>query len=1025
MSEKQQINFPPFRLDAEEARLMRGDKVITLRPKSLAVLEFLLLHPGQLVTKEELLNTIWPETDATDASLKACIKEIREALDDDSRSPRFIETAHRHGYRFIGQITDETEPNGEDRSARSNESADARPNETSARGAVVGRESALAKMRGWLEKALQGTRQIVFISGETGIGKTTLVETFIQSVASDPRIWIGRGQCMEQFGGGEAYLPVLEAMTSLRKGQGRERLVELLRHRAPTWLGELPSFASSTDREALRREVLGATRERMLREMAEALEALTSETPLVLVLEDLHWSDHSTIGLISALARRREPARLMLIGTYRPAEIVLSGHPLKAMKQELDLHHRSEELAVEFLTDSAIGQYLEKRFPQNEFTGELATLIHGRTEGNPLFMGHVVDYLQGEGLIADFDGKWRLNVELENIKVEVPETIQQVIEKQMSQLSAEQQRTLEAASVAGVEFPALSVAACLEKDLIQTEETCDELARQHQFLLSTGVSEFPDATLTTRYRFIHTLYQNVLYERVPMSRGARFHRLIGERSEKAYRERAGDIAVELAMHFECGRDFARAVQYLLRAAENAARKHAYAEAITSLGRALEMTRKLPQSEQAESRMVVLERLGLARRSMGDMRGAVKDFDELILCARREGNIEREAMALLYSVAPLYSVDRQKCLGVIEQAIELGRSLNKESLSAYVNGYSAYCFVIFSEWRAEHARALEQSLRVARRVEDRALLAVLVGRHSYFLFLRSQYRAGRAAATEGLHLALEAGNAYDYMLYQFMLAWLLAHMGEWGEMMDALEDGIRKAEKNANWLWLLQFKSAMAWLLIESFDYERALELCEQIASHPQGEEFKKFTPIIGVLFGVAHLGMNQPERAFAWLSETAEKMGMGGSLLDWVSQILLGEGLSRYWLAMGDYEQAREHAMEIRQIAARSDQRTYMAIGSGLLAEIAMARGDFEQADAELAEALSQIEGFEARLAELRVFPLAARLNAKLGRAAEASDWHRRSASLFNRLAGSLGERTELRESLLSKSRSVLRNQEL
>jgi len=261
---------------------------------------------------------------------------------------------------------------------------------------MVGREPALAQMQNWSRRAFGGERQVVFVTGEAGIGKTTLVEAFLQRVAGDPKIRVGQGQCLEQYGAGEAYLPALEAISRLCQEPGRERLVELLRRHAPTWLQQMPWLVGEADREGLQREVIGATRERMMREMAEALEALTSETPLVLVLEDLHWSDYSTLDLVSYLARRRKPARLLLVATYRPVEVTLSEHPLKGVKQELQAHRQCEELPLEYLSREAVGEYLTSRFTRHEFPAAFAALLHGRTEGNPFFLVNAVDYLQAE-----------------------------------------------------------------------------------------------------------------------------------------------------------------------------------------------------------------------------------------------------------------------------------------------------------------------------------------------------------------------------------------------------------------------------------------------------------------------------------------------------------------------------------------------------------------------------------------------------------------------------------------------------
>ena len=137
------------------------------------------------------------------------------------------------------------------------------------------------------------------MTGETGLGKTTLVETFLQELAGYGVLWIGLGQCIEHYGAGEAYLPVLEALGGLCKESGGQELITLLARQAPTWVVQMPWLVSDAELAALQRRVMGATQERMLREMAEALAVWTAERPLILVLEDLHWSDHATLDLIA------------------------------------------------------------------------------------------------------------------------------------------------------------------------------------------------------------------------------------------------------------------------------------------------------------------------------------------------------------------------------------------------------------------------------------------------------------------------------------------------------------------------------------------------------------------------------------------------------------------------------------------------------------------------------------------------------------------------------------------------------
>ncbi len=560
MKSDRQINFPPFRLDRLSGHVCRGDVKLAIRPKAFAVLKYLLERRGQLATKDELLDACWPSIAVSDTVLKVCIREIREALGDDPNSPRFIETAHRRGYRFIGDITegeqeDKEEEKREEKKAPYihlpissspppplplsydlSQSVSPRLSGAFRRAAllpmveIVGREEPLARMRGLLERAVCGERQVVFVTGEAGIGKTTLMEAFLRYVSRETGVWIALGQCLEHYGtgGSEAFFPVLEALSRLCQEKGRESVAELLRRRAPAWVQRMPWLACDTDHVAQLRDTIGATRERMLREMVETLDALTTTTTLVLAIEDLHWSDYSTLDLISHLARRREPARLMILGTYRPVELTLSDHPLKSVKQDLQVKRLCAEAPLEYLSERDVRKYLDARFPQNEFPDDLGRLIHTRTEGNPLFMANVADYLQTEGSIARAGGRWRLQVELESLALGVPESIRQMIEKQIERFSQLDQRVLEAASVAGPEFSAATVAAALEEDLLRVEERLEELARRHRFLEPSGVCESPNGMVTARYAFIHALYQNALYERISASRRIRIKQMMPE-----------------------------------------------------------------------------------------------------------------------------------------------------------------------------------------------------------------------------------------------------------------------------------------------------------------------------------------------------------------------------------------------------------------------------------------------------------------------------------------------------------------
>ncbi len=663
-------------------------------------------------------------------------------------------------------------------------------------------------------------------------------------------------------------MPVFEALSRLCSEPGRENLVELLAERAPTWLAQMPTLVSVAERAALHEEIFGATRERMLREMTETIEILTAETPLVLVLEDLHWSDDSTLSLITALAQRSDRARFLLIGTWRPVEVNLSGHPLKATKQELLIHRQCAELQLGFLTEAAVSEYLLMRFPQHRFPDGLAHLIYQRTDGNPLFIVNLVDYLAAQEVIIARDGQWELKAALTEIEIGMPESIKQMIERQIDRLSPDEQRLLEAASVDGIGFSASSVAAALDVDVVQIEEKCDLLARHDQFLCSSGISQWPDRTETPGYNFTHALYHSIFYQHVSPARRSQLHYRIGEHKELVYGSRAGEIAAELAIHFERGRDYRRAVQYLRQAAENALRSFANRQAIDHLTLAIELLNRIPSTEQHGPQMEILEMIGLASRSMNDMLGAIKTYEDMVLCAQKEGRLESKIRALLCLCSGLYWTDRRKCLEVVDRIGELSLQLQDGILKTHARGHCGSLNLLLRGWHDDDFLAVAASVEATRDTDDHRLLGECLSLYSFHQGCRGEYRAAYHSAEEGLQVTREVGDAFLFMSCQYSRALAVLHLGEWGEMLRFVRDGMEMAGKNLNQVWTMALQLLLAWLHEMATNFERSRELFESVYGRTQAGEVNHIIATIGL--GHAYLGLKQYDRAFGCFSEITQ-----------------------------------------------------------------------------------------------------------------------------------------------------------
>jgi predicted ATPase/DNA-binding winged helix-turn-helix (wHTH) protein len=581
--------FLPFRLDILNQCLWRRrdtgpEERILLSPKTFFVLAYLVENAGRLVTHDELLEAVWSDRVVEPQAVKRHILTVRSALGDRPKHSLFVETVARRGYRFIAPVSER--------------SALERPITSSDRLSqdLVGRGGVLEMLREMWQRVLNGERQIIFITGEPGIGKTALAEGFQRRVAfGEKSIRIAHGQCIEGYGSKEAYGPVLDALGRLCRGPRAEPLVEILSSEAPTWLAQLPGLLTRERREMLQREISGATRERMVRELGDALESITAETALLLLLEDLHWVDDSTVDLISALARRRTPAKLMLLATCRPLDP--PRHSLKALISDLLVRRWCREIDLTPLSQADVEEYLGAQLPTSPPPPGLSALVHRHSQGNPLFMVAALEDMAKRNLVTRANGQWQLQAPLEQIVFEVPDDLRHMIEAQLERLSEEEQSALELASIAGASFSASVISSASDIDSSSLENLYEELSRRHHIVKWAGTQSRPDGSVTERYEFVHVVYRQVLYDRQSPGRRAKLHRRIGECLAAMYARRMEDVVPELAYHFEQGADWPRAIDYLRQAAEIAGRRHAHRQADMMLARALELVNHLPEAER--------------------------------------------------------------------------------------------------------------------------------------------------------------------------------------------------------------------------------------------------------------------------------------------------------------------------------------------------------------------------------------------------------------------------------------------
>ena len=471
---------------------------------------------------------------------------------------------------------------------------------------TVGRQRERALLDQAFDDADAGRPALVAISGEPGIGKTTLVEEFLGRVRSTGRAYVARGRCSERLVGSEAYLPVLEMLESLLVGDDRHSGAQLMMSRAaPTWYAQVAGRTPSSGVGG-QLELRTASQERMKRELRAFLAEASQVKPLVLFLDDLHWSDVSTIDLLGYLCSQFGSMRLLIVATYRPTDLLLAKHPFAQLKLELSARGVCRELPIGFLSRQEAEHYLALEFPGHTFPPEFAFVVHEKTEGSPLFLVNLVRDFRERQVIVQSESGWRLAQSVPAIERDLPESVRSMIERKIAQLADEDRQLLVAASVQGHAFDSAVVAHVLGRDPATVEERLEVLDRVHAFVQVVGEEALPDGTPTLRCRFVHVLYQNALFASLRATRRASLSNAVADALIAFHRERHTVLASELAVLFETARDRAKAAHYLLLASQNALRVFAFVETAAIAERAVSLLKNLPESRERNATELKLQ-----------------------------------------------------------------------------------------------------------------------------------------------------------------------------------------------------------------------------------------------------------------------------------------------------------------------------------------------------------------------------------------------------------------------------------
>jgi tetratricopeptide (TPR) repeat protein len=873
---------------------------------------------------------------------------------------------------------------------------------------VFGRDHELQKLGDLLGSALERRGTVVLIAGEPGIGKTSLTRNFVFSAQRrHPELIFARGSCIEQYGTGEAYLPFLDAVGSLLQGPRKARVIELLRTHAPTWCLQFPAIFSTSAMDQILREVTGASRDRMLRELGDGVVALASEMPLLLVLEDMHWADPASVDLLRHLAERARAHRILLLATARPEDIERNNPSLKKCYAEMHARSLCAEIALTTLSVKDFAQYLEAHFAPNAFPDDLAAMIHRKSEGHPLFATGAVQILVERGNLARENGAWKLAVPLSQLELDVPVTVRSMIEKKVALLTDDQRQTLQYASIEGEVFTSAVLGALLEADELELEERLDKISKGHRLIQTEGEEELPDGSLATVYRFSHALYQNFLYDQLLTKRKALLHRRAGEILERAYAGESGRVAGALATHFERGRDFEKAIRYLIDAGGTALSRYANTEAVAHFAHGLDLIDKLQEGQRAALQAMLLQKRAQALTALGQLVAAGVDYRAMRDTCRASGDQVNECRALIGICTVAFNARDVESMETFNpQARALAEQVGNETLMADANvAWAMYKMVSGSLLEAK--TSFQKAIPTARRLNYRPAMVLGLTYEGILEFWHTDYAKAEALQVEACGLAEQARDGFYLALALYYLGLTRANLGRIGEAMVTMHEALDLAKRNNNALALSRVPNGIGWVWREIGNLSKAIEFnegCVEVTQRTKAAEAEA-NALINLVYDYLEADL---------VSEAAGALERIHPLYErekWKRWRFYGvrhsAARAQYGLARMDLDRAEEHARVVLTNAQANRVGKYTGIAHRLLGEIAAARGDAN--DAELAPSLS-LQAFAehpAPLIEWRTHASMGRLLAARNRPAEARESFARAAQIVEKLAASLSDPTQ------------------
>ena len=853
---------------------------------------------------------------------------------------------------------------------------------------LIDRVEEMRLLREAVDRAVRGEGGVVFLCGEAGIGKTRLTrELRAYARLRGMHVLYGRCPALFRMDGVPPYVLWNEVIKDYLEACSPEqlyrvvgfypaevaKLVPELRQK----LGAMPqSFPISPEME----------QNRLFEAVTQFITNISKETPLLVVLDDLQWTDSTSLLLLHYLARGVYKSPLLLLGAYRSTDID-SKHPLSPVLAELNRERLLQSVSLKRMSLNEISEMIRQMLEQDDVPTEFCRLVYEKTRGNPFFAEEVIKSLKEEEVIYREEDEWRIK---EVSSIEFPETVKSVVKARVSRLDDECQDVLTLASFVGNDFSCEALCGVTGIEENKLLEIIEKLLKtglvKHRVIRGEDVCSFADI-----------IVRDVVYEEVSPFRRKKLHSVVGSALEKVYAKKIDEHFGELALHFLESGDKDKALEYFLKAGDRAAKIYANSEAASYFQSALRLLEEKEGEPRERGR--VLERLGDIKKLVGEYDASIKHWNEALLLWKQldeketAARLHRKMANVLWNnlgdrkKAEDHHEEALKILEAMPESVELARLY--EDMAEMVSMGATGDMVEALSWA-------EKSVELAKKLNTHEVIA-----HSYACLGEiSGWLGDRKKSIKCFEKALEIAldNGYmDTALWVYNDAGMLP-AEEHEKILEYLEKGFELAKKVGDISWMTWIGSNLAWTNIHMGNINKAVLLMEEsvaldrkagnithlsmsldilgfayqvLGEWDKSEQYRKdalsisqrlddFQAIAG---GYGHIGwlyFDKGEYAKARefcekMYEVCEKHGAKATQMG-VSDLVIWE-----YIELGEIEKAQNLIDNLHKYALEVENKNLIATADAMRAILFRAQKKWEESIEQFEKSLQEFEALGAR----------------------------------------------------------------